>query len=63
MTLARVGYDYPVDDVVQYFLDNQTDWDFGSKTFDSFRIGITEYKANLPSEESILHETFELLNN
>ena len=36
MTLARVKYDYPVDEVVQYFLDNADDWNFGSKRLSEF---------------------------
>ena len=38
MTLARVGYEYPTDDVVEYFLDNSDDWNFGSLTMDHFFI-------------------------
>ena len=38
MTLARVGYDYPVDDVVQYFLNDPDDWDFGTKRLNQFKL-------------------------
>ena len=46
MTLARVKYDYPVDDVVNYFLDNKTDWDFGTVTPTFFTIGPHVFHAS-----------------
>ena len=46
MTLARVGYDYPTDSVVQYFLDNKDDWDFGTLDFHQFEMNGETFKAN-----------------
>ena len=51
MTLARVGMDYPVDDVVNYFLDNKSDWDFGTFTPSFFTIGPHIYHASNSEEK------------
>ena len=45
MTLARVGYDYPTDEVVQYFLDHESEWDFGTLTFDAFEMNGLMFRA------------------
>ena len=46
MTLARVGYDYPADETVTYFLDNAADWNFGSVILDRFCIEDDVYVAS-----------------
>jgi 2'-5' RNA ligase len=45
MTLARVGYDYPVDDVVNYFLADPSKWGFGDLLLNEFAIGKERYTA------------------
>lgn len=47
MTLARVGYDYPTDEVVDYFLHDKEDWDFGSLSLDHFYIEDDLYSATV----------------
>lgn len=44
MTLARVNFDYPVDEVVNSFRDEQ--WDFGTIKFDAFTIDGERYEAS-----------------
>jgi 2'-5' RNA ligase len=46
MTLARVGFDYPVDDVVNYFLDDPEDWYFGSLVLRQFTIENQHYTSS-----------------
>ena len=45
MTLARVGYDFPVDRVVQEFLSDPTAWHFGKVVVSSFTIDGKRYHA------------------
>ena len=52
MTLARIGYDYPVDEVVGYFLDNAADWDFGSKRMSKFSLDGEIFTAIDDDEET-----------
>ena len=51
MTLARVNYDYPVDDVVNYFLDNTSEWDFGTVTQKAFKIDDVVFTAKSSEPE------------
>jgi len=46
MTLARVNHSYPVDDVVNYFLDNASSWDFGTLVLHEFTIDGEIYHAS-----------------
>ena len=50
MTLARVGMDYPVDNVVNYFLDNNSDWNFGKVTQSRFSIDFFNVYTATPTE-------------
>lgn len=47
MTLARVNHTYPVDDVVNYFLNNSALWDFGELLVDEFVIDTDVFKASV----------------
>jgi hypothetical protein len=53
MTLARVGYEYPTDAVVNYFLNDPKEWDFGKVTMNEFTIGSEKFKA---IKENELHQ-------
>ena len=50
MTLARVGYDYPTDEVVEYFLDSPEKWYFGNLTMKHFHIENDVYSASVDAD-------------
>ena len=46
MTLARVNHTYPVDEVVNYFLNDSASWDFGELLVDEFVIDTDVFKPS-----------------